>query len=363
MKLGTAVALTSGSATSSSTSTITATTAAGHVVTAAYTPSGGFTASSGTLSGGQVVNQAAPHQPGSKPSGHRTYGTPLSATQLDATSPVAGTFSYSPPAGTVQPAGNRVMFATFTPTDTTDYITTVQSAEIIVHQATPTITWPTPAPITYGTALGATQLDATSSVPGAFAYSPPAGTVLGAGTQTLSATFTPTDTADYTTVARSVSLTIAATTTTTLMSSVNPSLLGQPITFTATVTPTSGAVPTGTVTFQHLGTVLSGSSRDPLNSSGVATVHHLVSSPGHGTYHRSVFGQHHGHWKHLGGCGAGHPARSDNDGPDLESEPVSIGPTHNLYRDRDADIWCCPHRHRHLPTPGNGVRPSSDPQQ
>ena len=161
------------------------------------------------------------------------------------------------------------MFATFTPTDTTDYITTVQSAEIIVHQATPTITWPTPAPITYGTALGATQLDATSSVPGAFAYSPPAGTVLGAGTQTLSATFTPTDTADYTTVARSVSLTIAATTTTTLMSSVNPSLLGQPITFTATVTPTSGAVPTGTVTFQHLGTVLGPAAT--LNSSGVAS--------------------------------------------------------------------------------------------
>ena len=64
---------------------------------------------------------------------------------------------------------------------------------------TPTITWSNPADIVYGTALDATQLDATASVPGTFAYSPAAGTVLKAGdTQTLSVTFTPTDTTDYT---------------------------------------------------------------------------------------------------------------------------------------------------------------------
>ena len=45
----------------------------------------------------------------------------------------------------------------------------------------------------------ANQLDARSSVPGTFTYRPAAGTVLGAGTQTLSVTFTPTDTTDYTT--------------------------------------------------------------------------------------------------------------------------------------------------------------------
>jgi len=44
-----------------------------------------------------------------------------------------------------------------------------------------TITWNPPAPIEYGTALSATQLDATASVPGTFAYMPPAGTVLQAG--------------------------------------------------------------------------------------------------------------------------------------------------------------------------------------
>ena len=68
----------------------------------------------------------------------------------------------------------------------------------------PTITWPTPAGITYGTALSATQLNATASVPGTFSYSPAAGTVLQAGqAQALSVTFTPTDAVSYTTAAGS----------------------------------------------------------------------------------------------------------------------------------------------------------------
>ena len=70
---------------------------------------------------------------------------------------------------------------------------------ITVSKATPAITWPTPAAITYGTALSATQLNATGrrSVPGTFVYTPASGTVLGAGVgQTLSVTFTPTDTGE-----------------------------------------------------------------------------------------------------------------------------------------------------------------------
>ena len=50
----------------------------------------------------------------------------------------------------------------------------------------PTITWNTPAAITYGTALSSTQLSATANVPGTFVYTPAAGTVLKAGKQTLS---------------------------------------------------------------------------------------------------------------------------------------------------------------------------------
>jgi hypothetical protein len=72
--------------------------------------------------------------------------------------------------------------------------------------ATPTITWPASPVIAYGTALTAAQLDASSTVAGTFAYNPPLGTVLNVGTQTLSVTFTPTDTADYTTAMATTSL-------------------------------------------------------------------------------------------------------------------------------------------------------------
>jgi hypothetical protein len=73
----------------------------------------------------------------------------------------------------------------------------------------PTITWPAPAPINYGTPLSATQLDATANVPGTFMYTPTAGTILHAGAnQTLSVTFTPTDTATYNTVTQTVSITV-----------------------------------------------------------------------------------------------------------------------------------------------------------
>jgi hypothetical protein len=57
-------------------------------------------------------------------------------------------------------------------------------------------------------------------------------------------------------------------TTTVLDTSVNPSTLDQPVTFTATVTTQSGATPTGSVSFLHGGTVM-GTAR--LNGSGVAS--------------------------------------------------------------------------------------------
>jgi len=61
-----------------------------------------------------------------------------------------------------------------------------------------TTSWPHPADIVYGTALGALQLNATASVEGSFTYSPAKGTVLHVGAaQTLSATFTPADKCEY----------------------------------------------------------------------------------------------------------------------------------------------------------------------
>ena len=51
----------------------------------------------------------------------------------------------------------------------------VTTVTLTVLKATPVITWANPADITYGTALSATQLNATATVPGSFTYTPPRG--------------------------------------------------------------------------------------------------------------------------------------------------------------------------------------------
>jgi hypothetical protein len=85
----------------------------------------------------------------------------------------------------------------------------VSFAPTIPAIVTPTITWSAPAAVNFGTALSDEQLDATASVPGTFAYNPPAGTTLSPGAnQKLSVTFTPTDTNDFTTATDSTTITI-----------------------------------------------------------------------------------------------------------------------------------------------------------
>jgi polygalacturonase/sugar lactone lactonase YvrE len=143
---------------------------------------------------------------------------------------------------------------------------TSATATLVVGQATPVITWPTPAAITYGTALSATQLDASGSVGGTLAYSPSAGTVLGAGVQTLSVLFTPADTIDYKSVTHTVQLTVnKAPSSVALSASPNPAAQGKSDVITATVT---GAVqPGGIVVFLSGATSLCTST---INS-GIAT--------------------------------------------------------------------------------------------
>ena len=72
----------------------------------------------------------------------------------------------------------------------------------------PVITWRTPAAIPYGTALSATQLNATASVAGSFTYLPAAGTVLPAGAPLLTVTFKPTNSSAYSTATANVTLTV-----------------------------------------------------------------------------------------------------------------------------------------------------------
>src|SRR5438445_7647961 len=144
------------------------------------------------------------------------FASPTTSPSLDATASVPGTLAYTPPAWTFLSAGaGQTLSGTFTPTESANYTTATRTVAITVAKATPTITWPTPADLVYGTALSATQLDATASVAGTFVYTPAAGTVLSAGAgQTLSVTFTPTDAANYTTATRTVPITVAKATPT-----------------------------------------------------------------------------------------------------------------------------------------------------
>jgi len=188
-----------------------------------------------------------------------TYGTALDSNELDATASVSGTFTYLPATGTVLGVGTRQLNVVFTPTSS-DYKSSTSSVSLTVADATPTVTWPSPAPISYGTALDASELDATAAIPGTFIYTPALGTVENVGANTLSVTFAPTDTSDYATVTKTVVLQVNRATPTVTWPSPAPISYGNALDSseldaTASVAgtfsyqPTSGTVPTaGSVT-------------------------------------------------------------------------------------------------------------------
>jgi hypothetical protein len=144
--------------------------------------------------------------------------------------------------------------------------TTSTPLTVSVNQVAPSITWTTPAAIAYGTALSATQLNASSTVAGTFAYSPLAGTVLTAGTHTLSVIFTPTDKTDYTTTNGSVTLTV------------NPALLT--VTANNTNRPVGAANPAFTASYSGF---VNGDTTAVLGGSPSLTTTATTSSPA-GTY-------------------------------------------------------------------------------
>jgi len=135
--------------------------------------------------------------------GSTPIGSPVTSATLTSGSAMV---SYTLPAAT--PAGAYTIQAVFNAGGAFD--TSSDSYQTLtIGQVTPTVTWATPAGITYGVALTSAQLNVTPSVPGTVVYSPAAGAVLGAGSQTLSATFTPADPTDYASVTQTVSLSVA----------------------------------------------------------------------------------------------------------------------------------------------------------
>ena len=230
--LGTGVVGASGPTTAS----ISTLTAGAHNITAVYSGDTNYlTATSAAVA--QVVTQAQPVVTWVPSPASIVYGTALGGGQLDATaastfvSSVAGTFAYTPAAGTVLTVGTQTLNVTFTPTDTVDFKTATGTASITVTKFTPVIAWAQPAAIVQGTALSATQLNATATgaggaaLPGTFVYTPAAGTTLAAGTQTLNVTFTPTDTVDYATATGTTTLQVISFSLTSVAP--NTALLGD----------------------------------------------------------------------------------------------------------------------------------------
>ena len=129
-------------------------------------------------------------------------------------------------------------------------------------RTTPAIQWSAPGAMTYGAALSGAQLNATANTPGTFAYSPAMGTVLSAGVTNVTATFSPTDTTNYTPATASVPVTVnkatpaiqwsapaAITTGTALSSAQLDAQAGVP--GTMTYSPAAGTVlASGTYTLQ-----------------------------------------------------------------------------------------------------------------
>ena len=128
-----------------------------------------------------------------------TYtGSPIPAKVTTSPAGLAVTITYGGSTTAPTKAGSYAVVATVTQAG---YTGSASGTEAI-SMATPHIGWPAPAAVTAPYTLGATQLDATATngaltVAGGFVYTPASGTVLQAGTYTLKAQFTPTDTADY----------------------------------------------------------------------------------------------------------------------------------------------------------------------
>lgn len=126
------------------------------------------------------------------------YNSPLSQFQLNATCSVQeGFFYYDPPRGTVLEAGeSHTLRVTWTPDDHFHWLAASKEVQIYVYKADPQLDWELKEPYYAGMPLemhrhlrcSARDLHLTD---GDMHYSPGAGARLGAGTHTLSVTYTP----------------------------------------------------------------------------------------------------------------------------------------------------------------------------
>ncbi|MBI9047088.1 MAG: thrombospondin type 3 repeat-containing protein [Anaerolineaceae bacterium] len=142
------------------------------------------------------------------------YGTGLVAGQLNASANVPGYFTYDHAVDDILDGPSQVLTATFHPDDAVNIAQSTKTATITINKAVPVISWSDPDGIVYETALGTTQLNASTGTAGSMVYDPPAGTVLGAGDHTLKVTFVPANPNNYTQAMKSVNISVSKATPT-----------------------------------------------------------------------------------------------------------------------------------------------------
>jgi hypothetical protein len=213
-----------------------------------------------------TVNKASPALSWNQPAAI-VYGTPLGPAQLSASSSVAGSFAYSPAAGTVLPAGSgRPLAATFTPADGANYnggnVSTtidVNPAALVLRANDAVKPFGAPVPPFSATYSGFVNGDTAASLAGTLSMSTTANASSPVGAYAIVPAGV--SSANYAIAFVNGTLTVVrASTGVSVSSTPQPSGLDQLMTFTVLVVavPPGAGSPRGTVRFFD-GTTLLGS--------------------------------------------------------------------------------------------------------
>jgi len=166
---------------------------------------------SGGVYDGSAFNATASVAGVTGPPASTLEGVPLALVYYAGSAP-----SGTPLSGAPIQIGTYTVVADFP--GSSDYLTSISApATFTIAKSAPQINWNPPAPIVYGTPLGSGQLDASANVAGTFIYSPPSGTILTAGEQSLSVIFTPDDETDYAAATGSTTIDVAKATPTVIV--------------------------------------------------------------------------------------------------------------------------------------------------
>ncbi|MCE4553074.1 glycoside hydrolase family 30 beta sandwich domain-containing protein [Pelomonas cellulosilytica] len=168
------------------------------------------------------------------------WGTPLGTAQLNASSSVAGSFSYTPALGSKPEVGSQTLSMTFTPQDASRYAPATVTRTLRVDKAQPDVRWDTPVAVAQGATLTPAALSTApramwgvqgAADPASFTTADGrtlAATTASPGSVVLQARFVPQDGAHY-----------QAAWATTLLS-VKPAAASAAIDFSATRQPIQG---------------------------------------------------------------------------------------------------------------------------